>query len=105
VISLWNLLTVICFAMPIGAALSATKHSKVGWTGYVVAVMVASALAWLGLWAKQTMGKRVADRAKLYSASQKESYFRRLYFAVVLWIVVSSLLSAWLTLVLAPRFA
>jgi hypothetical protein len=91
--------------MPIGAALSAAKHSKAGWTGYVVAVMVASALAWPGVWAKRTVGKRVAARRKLYSVAQEESYFRGLYFAVILWIVVSSLLSAWLTSLLAQRRA
>jgi mannose/fructose/N-acetylgalactosamine-specific phosphotransferase system component IIC len=105
VVSLWDLLTAICFALPIGTALSVAKHSKVGWAGYAVAVMVASALAWLGVWAKRTVSNHVAARAKAHPVSQEESYFRRLYFAVILWIVVSSLLSAWLTSVLAHRLA
>jgi hypothetical protein len=95
--TLWDLLTAVCFAMPIGSALASSKHAKVGLGGYALATAVGLGLGVCCAWTMQTVGKTVAARIKRHSESLQGRYFRALYFAAMLWIVFALFLGAWVS--------
>ena len=103
VVTLWDLLTAVCFAMPIAGALASAKDAKVGWGGYIVAITIALALGGFCAWAMRTVGHAIAARSERHSVSLGEWYFRALYLAAILWIVFALFLGNWATSALMRR--
>jgi hypothetical protein len=90
---LWHLLVGICFAMPIMAAIDTARQTKANLVGYLLAIGIASVMgsgfAWI-MWATaRVVGTKIEQR----SVSLKTWYFRGLYFAAVLWIVVAGVVA------------
>jgi hypothetical protein len=86
-VSLWDLLNVLCLVMPIGGALAAAGIARVGSAGYVLAIAIGLALGMCCAWPMRTVGKTVAAHIKRHPGSVKERYAYALYFAATLWIV------------------
>jgi hypothetical protein len=103
-VTLWDLLIALCFAMPIGGALASAKLAKTGFVGYALSVAVGLVLGLLLAWIMRTVGKIIAARIKQSPRSPEERYFRVLYFAAMLWIALGLFLGGWLSSV-AMRFA
>jgi len=95
--TLWDLLTALCFAMPIGSALASSKHAKVGFGGYALAAIVGLALGVCCAWTMRTVGRTAATHIKRHSESLQERYSRALYFAAMLWIVFALFLGDWVS--------
>jgi hypothetical protein len=104
VVSLWDLLTVICCAMPIGGALSSAQFAKVGLHGYAFAMAVGLVVGLGCAYMMRMVGKTVVARLAGASVSIRERYFRALYFAAMAWIVFASFLGAWASLALLRLF-
>jgi len=94
-VSLWDLLLLLCFTMPIAGALLPAHSAKVGFNGYTVAIVVGVALGLGCSWSMRTIGKKISVSTRPYSASRREGYFRALYFAGVLWIAFAFFLGTW----------
>ena len=99
-VSLWDLLTVVCCVMPIGGALASAKYAKVGFGGYTLAITIGVALGLCCAWTMRTVGDTVAARIKRQAVSLHESYFRMLYVAAVVWIAFGLFLGVWVSSVL-----
>lgn len=95
--TLWDLLTALCFVMPIAGALATVKDTPKGLLAYVVAVIVGFVLGGFCGWTMRAMGDRVAARSGPGKEDQKPGAFRVLYFAAVIWIVVALFLGSWMT--------
>jgi hypothetical protein len=98
--SLWDLLSVLCFAMPIAGAVASARLAKAGFRGYALAITIGLALGVSCAWTVRTAGKTVDAHVKRHSESVQERYFRALYFAAMLWIVFGLFLGAWASSVL-----
>jgi hypothetical protein len=99
-VTLWQLLILICFAIPIGGALASAKLAMVGVGGYALAVTVGLAVGACCAWAMWTTHKIVVtnlQRHPDWEHSMSEWYFRAFYFAKMLWIAVALFLGAWLS--------
>jgi len=86
--TLWHLLSGMCFLVPLVAALDTATHAKSGPVGYLLAVGIGLVMGAAFTWIMSTTGRVVGARIKQRPVSQQEWYFRALYFAAVLWIVV-----------------
>lgn len=95
--SLWDLLTVVCCAMPIGGALASAKMATVGPGGYALAITIGLAVGVCCAWTMRAVGATVATRIERRPASLHESYFRALYLAAIAWIAVSLFLGVWVS--------
>jgi hypothetical protein len=98
--TLWQLLILICLTIPIGGALASAKLAKVGFGGYALALTVGLALGVGCAWTMWTVGKTVAAHLKQHSELPKKRYARALYFAAMLWIVFALCLGEWVSSVL-----
>jgi hypothetical protein len=99
-VSLWDLLTVLCCVMPITGVLVSARLAKVGFGGYALAIAVGLAIGVCCAWTMRTVGKTAGAHIRRKSESLHERYFRALYFAAMLWIVLADLLGAWVSLAL-----
>lgn len=102
---IWTLLISIVFFMPVIAALDSTKRAGVGFGGYVLPILVGSAVGACcagGMW---RLGDIVGTRAsKLESESRRRWYFRVLYFLAIIWIFLAAILGKYAATTLL-RFA
>ena len=99
-VSLWDLLTVVCCVTPIGGALASAKITKVGFSGYTLAITIGLAIGVCCAWTMRTVGDTVAARIRRQAVSLHEGYFRMLYFAAVVWIAFALFLGLWVSLAL-----
>jgi hypothetical protein len=83
--------------MPVAGAVASAKLAKVGFRGYALAVTVGLALGVGSARTMWTVGNNVAARMKGDPGSLKEWYFRTLYFAAMLWILVALFLGGWVS--------
>jgi hypothetical protein len=106
--ALWQLLILICFALPIGASLSSAEYAKVGFGGHVLAIAVGSAVGGCCAWTMWIVHKVVVAnlirRRDLGSPTRREWYFRAFYFAKFLWIVFAGFLGLGLSSLLLHIF-
>jgi hypothetical protein len=98
--TLWDLLTALCFVMPIAGALATVKDTPKGLLAYPVAVVVGLVVGGLCAWTMRAMGNKVAARSGPGKEDQKPGAFRMLYFVTVIWIVVALFLGSWMTKVI-----
>ena len=99
-VSLWDLLNVICFTTPIALALASAVRAKAGFGGYALALTIGLALGVSFAWAMRTVGKSVAAHIKRHPGSLIETHAYALYFGAILWIVFASFLGDWASSVL-----
>jgi len=85
-VSLWDLLTALCFVMPIAGAVASAGLAKAGFRGYVLAIIVGFALGLCCGWTMLIVGKAAAAYAKRDSGAVQERYFWALYFGAILWV-------------------
>jgi hypothetical protein len=96
-VSLWDLLTGICFAASVGGALASAKIAKVGLGGHAVAIATGLALGVLCGWTMRFVSKAIVTKLQGrpnsdHAVSQQRWFFRGLYFAALLWIVFAGFL-------------
>jgi hypothetical protein len=94
---LWDLMTALCFVMPIAGALATVKDVHKGWIGYALAILVGVVVGAFCAWAMRTIGSKVAGDSKPGTEAQKPWLLRMLYAATVIWIVFALFLGSWLT--------
>jgi hypothetical protein len=95
--TLWLLLILICFVMPIAGALTSAELARVGFGGYALAIVIGLAVGTGCAWTMWTVGGIAVARTKRHSVSLQEWCARAAYFAAVLWIVVAGLLGGWVS--------
>jgi hypothetical protein len=101
--TLWDLLTLLCFALPIGPALASAKIVHAGFRGQALAASVGVALGLGCAWTMRRTGEAVASKLKRRPDWQEgspafESYFRALYIGAVVWMLLVSGFAAWASL-------
>lgn len=96
VVALWDLLLVVCVAAPVGAALTPARITHVGFGGYALVIAVGFVVGVCGAWMMNTAGANVAARIERTS-EVRERYFRSLYLAAMLWMVLTTFLGGWLS--------
>jgi hypothetical protein len=99
--SIWDLLTTICFFMPVGGALTAAQQVRVGWGGYALAIAFGVLLGVLSAWLMRVVAEKAAARVE-GRAVQRESgpqstrtFFRGLYLAALAWIAIVGVVGQW----------
>lgn len=99
-VTLWQLLTLICVAAPVGGSLASVRIAKAGFRGYALAItlgLVVGACCALAMW---VAGNAVGARIRRLSAALHERYFRILYLGATFWVIVAGFLGGWLSAVL-----
>jgi hypothetical protein len=99
--SLWDLLTGICFAASVGCALASAKTARVGLGGHAMAIVVGLALGLLCAWTMRVVAEAIVAKMQRrweHSASRQEWFFRGLYFAAMIWTVFAGFLGGWVSL-------
>ena len=93
--TLWHLLVMFSFVMPLSGALAGAHIEKATWPEYAAAIVVAliqgAAFAWAAIEAGRFTGARVARRPHV-----AERLCRLLYFGVTVWVIVGWLSGTWL---------
>jgi hypothetical protein len=99
-VTLWDLLTAVCLAMPVAGALASAKLAKAGFGGYALATTIGLALGVCCALTMRTLGRTVAANIKRHTESTQGWYFSALYAAAMLWIVFALFLGEWVSSVL-----
>jgi hypothetical protein len=102
-VSLWDLLTGICFAASVGGALASAKIAKVGFGGHAMAIAIGLALGLLCAWTMRVVAKRTVAKLRRrpnwdHAASLQRWFFRGLYSAALVWIVFAGFLGGQVSL-------
>lgn len=93
-VTLWDLLTVVCFVMPAGGALASARLAKAGFSGIAVAIVLGLALSFCFAWAMRVIGKIAGTHIRRQPSPRQNIYFMFLYLAAMLWIVFGFVLGA-----------
>jgi len=94
-LTLWTLLNAICFFIPVVAAIEEAKAARAGLGGYALAIAIGLALGGGCALAMWTVGRRVGSALQAYPEPRREWYFRVLYSAALLWILMVGFLANW----------
>jgi hypothetical protein len=94
---LWTQLILICFIQPIAAAIASAKHAKAGPGGFAAVIRLGLALGLFGAWAMWAGGEALGARIERQPESLQERYFCALFFAAIVWIIITAELGAWLS--------
>jgi uncharacterized membrane-anchored protein len=86
---LWTMLNAICFLVSIIGALGAARDARANLVGYVLAVAIGSVLGGISTWAMWSVGERVGAATQPHPEPRREIYFRVLYLAALLWILIA----------------
>jgi hypothetical protein len=95
--ALWDVMTALCFVMPIAGALATVKDVQKGWAGYTLAIIVGVVLGALCAWAMRIASSKLAPRSSSGPEIGRPWLFRALYFAAFIWIAVALFLGSWVT--------
>lgn len=101
---LWTMLHTICFFGCIIAAVGAAREAKIGFIGYALAVAIGLAMGGGLTWVMWNTGERVIAAVEARSEARQELYFRMLYLAAVLWVLIAIFIADYVTSV-AMRLA
>ena len=96
-VTLWHLLLAMCLVMPATGAVVSARLANAGFVGYALVITLGLALGVGCAWTMRTAGAVAAARISRQSARWQERYFRALYLAAGLWIVVSLVLGVWVS--------
>lgn len=100
--SLWDLLTLICFVAPIAGANFVAKQNGQGTSGHVFAVLFGIALGALFSGAMRFSGEKLLQYIRASSA-RGERILGVLYCAAVAWAFVGLAVSTWMYTVVFIR--
>ncbi len=100
--ALWQLLILICIALPVGTSLASAQHAKVGPGGYASAIAVGLAVGACCALAMYATHKIVVSKLQRHLSSEaslakQEWYFRGFYLAKILWVGFAGFLGFWLS--------
>ncbi len=91
-VSLWDLLIAVCCSMAVGGALASARVARVGFSGYVSAIIVGMAVGLGCAYLMTIVGKTVSARQKEVSLSNRERSLLTLYLAAIVWIFFAACL-------------
>ena len=101
--ALWNVLILMCFAVPIGTSLASARYAKVGISGYALAIVVGLAVGVCCGWAMwkthEVVGSKLQRLAGV-SLAKQEWYFATFYLGKIVWVGFAGFLGFWLSLAL-----
>jgi hypothetical protein len=97
IMTLWDLMTALCFVMPLAGALATLRDVQNGWLGYGLASVIGLVIGGLCVWAMRAVGSYFATRSSAGSETLRPWYFRALYVAAAVWIIVALFLGSWVT--------
>lgn len=97
VVTLWDLLTLVCCTMPISGATASAKIAKAGFGGYTLSIITGIFVGVACAWAMRAVANNMVARTKQHPESLKEWHFRALYFGAMLWIVLALFLGAFVS--------
>jgi hypothetical protein len=92
---LWDMLTLICFLMPVAGAVSAAKQAHVGYVGHVTAVLAGIVVAFAFCWSMRRAGESVGRRYAAGTTLDKEWPFRALYLSALCWAFLALFCGGW----------
>jgi hypothetical protein len=99
--TLWQLLILICIAVPVGPALASAQHGRVGPGGYALAIAVGLAVGaccgWVMYATHETVGSKLQRLTSETSPAKQEWYFFGFYLAKFLWLALAGFLGFWLS--------
>ena len=103
--TLWQLLILICVALPIGTSLASARCVNVGPAGYALATAVGLAVGVCCGWTMWRSHRPIGSKLQGLPSSgasleRQEWYFRAFYLAKILWIGFAGFLGFWLSLAL-----
>jgi hypothetical protein len=96
--TLWDLLTVISFVMPISGAMASAKHAHAGFWGYAIALLLSLIVGVAFGWAVRASAARMA----LIRGDNPKTLKNRLYLGAyfcgsALWPCFALFLGGWVT--------
>jgi len=93
-VSLWDLMTLLCVGLSLGGAMGSASASKATLNGHILAIAAGLAIGLTFAWMMRRSGTQAAARIRKLPGASQERYFRLLYLAAALWIVLGFGLSA-----------
>lgn len=95
--TVWELLTVACFIVPIYVGVSEAKLAKVGFGGYALAITIGLALGVGCAWMMRAVVEKIFTRLERYPAKIQERYQGGVSFALLLWAIFALFLGGWVS--------
>ena len=95
--TLWHLLEGVCFIAPISGAIASSSLAKVGFGGYLLALAIGIGLGVACAWTMFRAGRSIVARIRKQPDLVQERYFRGLYCAAILWIILALFIGHWVT--------
>ncbi len=92
--TLWDVLSLICFAMPIGGADAVARKASVGFGMHALAVVVGVLVGVASTFALRSIGDVVAKRLETHQPCIRENSLR-LYFAAFVWAISGTFVGGW----------
>jgi hypothetical protein len=86
---LWTMLNAICFLACMFGSVGAARAARTGPVGYVLAMVIGLALGGSFTWVMWKLGGRVGAAVQAHPEPKRELYFRVLYVAAVLWVLIA----------------
>jgi hypothetical protein len=93
--SLWDLLTLVCFIMPIASSNVVAKNAHLSFFHHFIVLLVAVAMGGVCAWTMRVAGKIVVRRTADFSTIRKEWCLRALYGTALLWCGAALFFGGW----------
>ncbi|QOY91457.1 hypothetical protein [Paludibaculum fermentans] len=94
-VSLWDLLLLMCLVMPGMGAYGVAKQAHANWAGYGLALVVGAGLGFLCSWLAHRFGAMVFARIEGRTDVVQERIARMVYAGLGIWILCSLALGIW----------
>ena len=91
---LWTMLNLMCFLLPLVAAVAIANQSHTGVGGYALSIGLGLILGAGSAWAMWGVGERVGSAVRGYPEPKRETYFRALYVSAIAWLIVVTIVSS-----------
>ena len=100
--ALWQLLILMCVALPIGTSVGSARYANAGAGGYALAIVVGLVVGMGFGWTMWKTHKPVVNKLQRLPSSgtslaRQEWYFRAFYLAKMLWTGFAGFLGFWLS--------
>jgi hypothetical protein len=95
--SLWDLLTIGCFVMPIASSNVVARNAHLSVARHSMALLIGVVIGCCFAWAMRAVGEVIIRRTTGFSAAKREWFFRALYGSALAWCGVSLFFGGWVT--------
>ncbi len=99
-VSLLDLMSLICVAATIGGALGPLRHAQRGWFAYAFAIVVAGVIGFVFAWAMRSVAFYYGSQFSQKPEDEPRYVSVLFIVGMFVWVIAAAFLGGWLTHVL-----